>query len=305
MADTPFIDLIKISEEQAVGLRSEEYAEIFYKLLYNVGAVDVEHNGDYIGISLYHKYKATSPDVYIDVMKLFIEIWPSLMRQADQLEDKRLDPTPFIQVCFDRYGKVGMEIAIEQVGAISKGMLLSPYSRTRYTEWANIEQLDSLFNNSASRPEKGTFIDQRYIDYLSNNSDQLGLIHWRKFEELTAEFFQRLGFNVELGPGSNDDGIDVRVWEDSQNINVTSPPLYIVQCKRQKNKVEKVVVKGLFADIKFQEANYGLIVTSSELSPGARKTIEGRGYPIGEVNKNNLNAWLKLLRTPGSGIMRV
>ena len=43
-------------------------------------------------------------------------------------------------------------------------------------------------------------------------------------------------------------------------------------------------VKGLYADVQFQKANYGLIVTSSEVSEGAIKVI---------------------LHEPGTGIVRV
>jgi restriction system protein len=129
-------------------------------------------------------------------------------------------------------------------------------------------------------------------------------MHWRKFEELTAEYFKRDGYNVELGPGSNDDGVDVRVWKASQD-EENDPPHIIIQCKRQKSKVEKVVVKGLYADMLFQKADYGLIVTSSELSPGSKQTIIARGYAIEEIDNKGLRTWLETLQTPGTGIVRV
>jgi restriction system protein len=86
---------------------------------------------------------------------------------------------------------------------------------------------------------------------------------------------------------------------------VEESPHILVQCKRQKAKVEKVVVKGLHADVSYESADYGLIVTTSELSPGARATIEARGYPIQEVDRSGLEKWLQTLRTPGTGIVRV
>lgn len=80
--------------------------------------------------------------------------------------------------------------------------------------------------------------------------------------------------------------------------------LTIIQCKRQKNKIDKVIVKGLHSDIIFNNAKFGLIVTTSELRKGARETISTRGYPIEEVNKNHLTHWLNELKTPGKGIIR-
>ncbi|MEX0397281.1 restriction endonuclease, partial [Providencia rettgeri] len=113
--------------------------------------------------------------------------------------------------------------------------------------------------------------------------------------------FQRFGYTVELGPGSNDDGVDLRVW----NKTSIGAPNYIIQCKRINKKIDKVTVKGLYTDILHEGSELGILVTSSEFSVGARSTIEARSYPIEEVNRDNIAQWLKKLRTPGTGIVRV
>jgi restriction system protein len=127
-------------------------------------------------------------------------------------------------------------------------------------------------------------------------------MHWRQFEKLTAEFYERDGYKVDLGPGSGDDGVDVRVWKPDANPG--DSPLCIVQCKRQKDKIEKVVVKGLHTDVEFERAEYGVIVTTSELSPGAKTTILARGYDIEAVERDGVKGWLTRLRSPGTGIVR-
>ncbi len=48
-----------------------------------------------------------------------------------------------------------------------------------------------------------------------------------------------------------------------------------------------------------------MLVTSSEFSIGARKTVSARRYPIEEINGEKIKAWLNELRTGGSGIVRV
>ena len=48
------------------------------------------------------------------------------------------------------------------------------------------------------------------------------------------------------------------------------------QCKRQKEKVGKVVVKALWADVQHEKASPGLIVTTSRLSPGAKEVCAAR-----------------------------
>lgn len=305
LAGTRYADMLRHSERSVVRIRSEEYEELFYKLLYRIGYTKEEFNGDITGIGLLHKYRGTKLEpIHEGVLRIFIEIWPKLIETAIANGSKLIDPSPFIMLSYEKYGKAGAELAMERIQAIDQGMRLNPHSGLRYTEWRTIEELNSLFKGSTNSAEIGKFIDQRFINYLLANHEKISEMHWRKFEELTAEYFHRQGFSVELGPGANDDGIDVRVWKDDQNAK-SDPPHILIQCKRQKSKVEKVVIKGLYADIQHFNANYGLIVTSSELSPGARETIIARGYPINEVNKSELKKWLKALEKPGSGIVRI
>ena len=56
--------------------------------------------------------------------------------------------------------------------------------------------------------------------------------------------------------------------------------------------------------MEFEKATYGVIVTTSELSPGAKTSISARGYAIEAVERNGVKSWLKKLRTPGTGIVR-
>jgi len=137
----------------------------------------------------------------------------------------------------------------------------------RRIAWVDTIALADLFRSESLDTYYGAFFDQRFIDYLYSNFDEIDSMNWRKFEGFTAEFFKRSGFAVEIGPGRNDDNVDVRVWPIENEKYL--PPTLLVQCKRQKEKVEKVVVKALYADILDAKAQSGLIVTTSMLSPGA------------------------------------
>lgn len=86
-------------------------------------------------------------------------------------------------------------------------------------------------------------------------------MHWRQFEGLVGEALVKAGLKVELGPGSNDDGVDIRAWDPTQPDE--APALLLVQCKREKKKVGKVVVKALAADVGFEGARVGLVATTS------------------------------------------
>lgn len=303
LEDTDYAELLRASETTVVQIRSESFDDLFYKLLHRVGYTEEEFDGDSTGILLFHKYKNTDlADVYMRVTEMFNEIWPQLIDETVKAGKKAIDPTPFVYACRDELGLVGAKIALEKIESIDRGLKLSPHSNLRYTEWTNVAELEALFAGSKDLPVYGSFIDQRFVNYLHRNRHDLGNMHWRKFEELAAEYFDRKGMQVELGPGRNDDGVDLRVWND--NSKDSSPPTFIVQCKRVKEKIDKVTVKGLYADTEFEGAERGLLVTTSELSPGARKSIRARAYPIEEINRDKLGEWLSELHVPGTGIVR-
>ncbi|MGN9786859.1 restriction endonuclease [Nonomuraea sp. ZG12] len=167
--------------------------------------------------------------------------------------------------------------------------------------WENSLELAELFKSESATATYGRFFDQRFIDYLAANFDQLGQINWRKFEALTAEHFHRQGFEVELGAGRNDNGVDLRIWESGAQGEDAAPTI-IVQCKREKKKIEKVVVKALAADVAWEGARQGLLVATAEWLPGAREVVKTRRYPVREVNPAALKEWLMTMRSSGSGI---
>ncbi|MES2282511.1 MAG: restriction endonuclease [Pseudomonadota bacterium] len=301
LSGSSYPDIIRKSELHGVRLRAEEYEALFYKLLHRVGYTTEEYNGDITGAHLYHKYRNTALKEYEGVTRMFLDMWPQMVEATRAAGSKSIDPRPFMLAAHKEYGMLGLQIANERLDVLDKALNLSPHNAMRYTEWNNTEELKNLFERSLNAPAFGEFLDQRFIDYLSSNPDVIGKMHWRKFEELTAEYFARQGFTVQLGPGGNDDGVDVRIWKPGSE---GPAPHGIIQCKRQKDKIEKVIVKGLMADVSFEKADIGLIVTSSELSPGARSTIKTRGYPIDEVNRDGILQWLTQLRTPGTGIVR-
>lgn len=298
-------DIVRRSEEYGARLRSEDYEEIHYRLLYRLGYTKDEQLGLLPGIRGFHKYKDDPKLLMIheEMSRIFIEMNREMMAAAEAAGGNLLDPTPILERCRSELGPIGLRMAYEHLVEWDSLLRASPYHPRRWVEWESPLELNQLFAGTKQAPEGGKFIDQRYIDYLANNGHRIGEMHWRLFEELTAEFFVREGFRVEIGPGSNDDGVDVRLWKPDAPED--SKPTCIIQCKRQKAKIEKVVVKGLAADVQFEEADYGMIVTTSTLSPGAVTTITARGYPIQTVERDAVISWLERLRTPGTGIVRV
>ena len=190
LVDTGYSDLLRASETKIVRIRSEDYDDLFYKLLHRIGYTKEEYNGDITGIGLYHKYRGTELEpIHEGVQKLFIEVWPKLIEDAIKEGSKLLDPTPYIRAAHEKYGVRGAELAVERVKVLDEGMRLSTNSGLRYTEWKNIEALQNLFSGGSGEVEAGEFLDQRFVNYLIANHDRLSDMHWRKFEKLTAEYF--------------------------------------------------------------------------------------------------------------------
>lgn len=301
LSGTKYADLVLDAEVNGVRLRFEDYEDLFYCFMHRIGYIEDECLGPTIEMAKQlHQYKnnLSELDFYMSVSSAMSYLMREEFARSGLM---RADPDLIISAISQQFGSSGAKFAREIYAIIQKGMLLSP-NAPHFSEWKETLELKALFTGAQKDPEKGKFIDQRYIDYLSNNTDRLGDMHWRKFEQLTAEFYDREGYKVELGPGSNDDGVDVRIWHP--NADAAGSPLCIAQCKRIQGKVNKVTVKGLHADVEFEKATYGVIVTTSELSPGAKTSISARGYAIEAVERNGVKSWLKKLRTPGTGIVR-
>lgn len=162
-------------------------------------------------------------------------------------------------------------------------------------------ELRVLFSSESLPVAEGEYFDQRFINYLAGKPELIDDINWRQFEGFAAEWLSRNGYDVELGPGRGDEGVDVRAWRKGEAPDL--PPALIVQCKRQKTKASKVIVKALWADVVHEGADAGLLVTTSDISPGAEKTAEVRAYPVTTANRTEVHRWLQQMRRPTTGFI--
>lgn len=287
--------------DQNIRIRSEEFETIIHGILYAVGNIPFPRVF-MPGMRIFHQVKDDEDlmKTYLGVHELFNSWLTEAVKTYDKGGTKTIDPTPFIEGAKEQYGIEGTAIALGFVKDLILYQHSDPWHDCRRQDWKDVVELEELFRSESLETLYGTFFDQRFIDYLDRDFDSVDRINWRKFEGFVAEYFQREGFYVEIGKGRNDEGVDIRVW--SKHDDPTVPPAILIQCKRQKDKVEKVVVKALYADTIAEQAESGLIVTTSALSPGARKVCTARGYAIHEADRGTLKQWLKAMRTPSTGI---
>ncbi|NOQ26797.1 MAG: hypothetical protein GQ564_15665 [Bacteroidales bacterium] len=159
-------------------------------------------------------------------------------------------------------------------------------------KWDGTTELSQLFECEIKSETE--YLEQKFIDYLAVNGHEIELIHWRNFERFCAEFFRKKGYEVILGTGSNDGGVDIRVFKEK-----VAAPEIMIQCKRYKkeNKVDIETVKAFYTDVEFENAKKGLIATTSYIAPGGKKVCETRGYNITFAENKNIKNWAKEMWT--------
>jgi len=157
--------------------------------------------------------------------------------------------------------------------------------------WDGIRALADLFDAELDvEATDGDYFDQRFIDYLSRNTSDLTAISWRQLECLAAEFFSRSGYDVQLGPGRKDGGVDVKAIRTG----LLGPELVVVQCRRQGagRPVGLDAVRAFWSVVQDDTATRGLIATTSRLTRGARTYCEARRYRLSAAEADNVRAWI-------------
>lgn len=296
----PIIELLKNPREELVKVPTNQIENSFQIILFRLGVTDQAFIG-HAPTLLRIKYDK-KPD-----RKAFLEQVMQLLGEMHFSQGKHsifdgFDENQYYNVVESSICTEALEIARCLVALTKASEEASPWDwlSARVTEWESPIELKSLFESESLDAMYGKFIDQRYINYLSCNTPKLSEMHWRKFEALTAEYYESKGYTVDIGAGRNDGGIDVRVW--SQDSSADDSPVQLIQCKRTKTKIDKVLVKSLWADIVNEGAKGGIIVTTSTFSPGAREVCKVRNYPIREANRETVINWLTELRKTGKGV---
>jgi Restriction endonuclease len=130
-------------------------------------------------------------------------------------------------------------------------------------------------------------------EYFAHNPDHLKRLEWRQYEELLDSIFRNQGFRTELGPGTNDGGVDIRLYQ-SQSI----PALVtLVQAKRYTKKpIGLDAVAALFGNAVQQGASRGILATTSRFQPKAKwfaAAVQGEiGFPSIElVDSARIGGW--------------
>lgn len=123
------------------------------------------------------------------------------------------------------------------------------------------------------------------------NNEKLYKISPREFEKVIAELLYNNGFEVELTKQTRDNGFDILALKHLDDL---SPIKYLVECKRfnPKRKIGVEIIRSFKEVIQTEQANKGLIVTTSYFSADALKKQKETPYLLDYKDKDELINWV-------------
>jgi len=134
-------------------------------------------------------------------------------------------------------------------------------------------------------------INDLLIQYLATHPELMRDVHPRRFEELVAELFRRMGYEVILTPPARDGGRDLKAFQK----NGLGTLLTLVECKRfsPDHKVGVGLVRSLYGVVEAERASQGIIATTSSFTRGARLFQQNLQYRLSLRDFTDLANWCK------------
>jgi hypothetical protein len=127
------------------------------------------------------------------------------------------------------------------------------------------------------------------FEHFARYPEDLEKLWWRDFERLLGTVFGNLGYRAELGSGRNDRGADIRLYraEDS------GEALTVVQAKCYRNDlaIELFLVAALLGVVLDQNAQRGILVTTSRYLRSAREFAERHPDKISLATSEDVAKW--------------
>lgn len=143
---------------------------------------------------------------------------------------------------------------------------------------------------SLLKPDFNT-IHHEMFEYFGTDPRRLQKLHWREMEILVYELLRSQGFTVELGPGSNDGGIDlILLCGDPVGDLLTA-----VQVKRYRSnrKIGLEAVQALYGAKCANEMNHTMFVTSSSFLPSAQRFAARQNVKMDLYTSKDVVEWCR------------
>lgn len=137
------------------------------------------------------------------------------------------------------------------------------------------------------------------VDATRWSAALLGVLEWKRFEEVCAGLFERLGFATKSAICGADSGIDIHLYRPPSD-----QPVAIVQCKAWTKKVGVNVIRELRGVMSSEGVAEGIFVTSSSYSDDAIAFAKANQIDLMDGDKV-LKAILKLTEEQQASLLRL
>lgn len=188
----PIAPAITSMKDDPIPLRTNEIEDAFQLLLQKLGCIEQKFVGHGPTL-LWEKYHSDSEkrDHLQRVLTLLGSYHFDKGKRALSDGFNKLAFYELVQASLPRGAHA---IAIELVGLIELSERASPWDwfPARQIDWRQTIDLRNLFKSESLDTMYGSFFDQCFVNYLSENFEKLGEIHWRQFEALAAEFLRAM-----------------------------------------------------------------------------------------------------------------
>jgi hypothetical protein len=133
-----------------------------------------------------------------------------------------------------------------------------------------------------------TFDFQRLIEEVSVDPQHLLKLTPRQFEELVAEIWSRLGYEVELTARTRDGGRDVVAVKRAE-----AEVRFLIECKRYapSHKVGVHLVRALFGVLHHERANKAILATTASFTRGAIEFVESHRWLLELRDYDGIRDW--------------
>jgi HJR/Mrr/RecB family endonuclease len=134
-------------------------------------------------------------------------------------------------------------------------------------------------------------VSEELIKYLAKHPEKMRSMAPRKFEELVAELFRDMGYQVELTAPSKDGGRDIlALRKDAATTLLTQ-----VECKRYAahRSVGVGLVRALHGVVSADQASHGIIATTTFFTKGAKQFAAKLPHRLSLKDFNAVVEWLK------------
>lgn len=134
-------------------------------------------------------------------------------------------------------------------------------------------------------------VNEELIRFLAKHPERMYQLSPDSFEDLVAELFRDMGYEVSLTPRTKDGGKDVKAFRKEPFGTI----LTLVECKRYSpdRKVGVGIVRALYGVVHLEGASHGVIATTAFFTRDAKEMVEQVPFRLSLRDYDHIASWCR------------